>query len=496
MAANLPYVVIQNMLQNLIEEGTHASLHTIIDISVNGVLGVGNWTAMRAAMTPPNKARLKAVYTSGHFAHQWAAAGAIPVPPPPPPLHPAEFQNICQCIQCFHYLCRNGIITPGGFRENRQSYLFFAGLLRDRRGDVPLYIVQKMYQIHLLSPQRFAGNVWQPWDTVIGIIAPFERAMKAWIARVKAFHIAANTPLPINYNADMNNLQRASTAYWIDTTTADDLLAWGINLASLPASNSYGTMFHEVIKEQNPHRYAMIRWMQSRTPGGAPYWNYVVPTSLNPAGGIGWFWPPVGVAMFRGDAKAVHVLASLPGANFDILVPRVLLLGVPVQSTGIAATYALTWGALEAFKAWLSYALPSMEAAARQTEILELLRSVLGNCSLKRVAISAEPLPAGTLITNHKKSKTRRRKMLLDVALAFVYTVQELAFHTGTVQPDGTLEVTKMYETSWYRDWVAQIKRDNRNPATRFFRDVVPLIGALDRGQQRSLRSGRDLSDV
>ena len=491
--ANLPYLVVEAMLRGLIEEGTHDSLHTIVRISVDGVLGAGTRANMRAAMTAANKARLTTVYTSGHFGHQFAAAStrAPPAAPPPPPVNTAEFPAICQCIKCFHYLCRTGVIQAGGFRENRISYLTHAGELRDRKGDVPLYIIQRLSQAHLLVLQQRMDGAWHQFSSIFSIVAPFERAMKAYIARVQAFHAAANTPAPINHAANITDTQLSAVDYWIDPTTADDLRAWGLNVATIAPGPARGNMFHLVIKEQNPHRCAMIRWMQTRT-GGVARWNNVTPTSLDPTGGTGWYWPPVGVAMYRGDTRAVHTLAAIPGVNFDLLTPVLAAGGLPTVTTGVAATYALTWDAFEAFKIWLSHALPRIEAAGDENPILDILYSVLIHCSAKRMMIGAEPLPAGTLITDHRRSKTRRRKMVLDVALAFIYTLQELAFHTNNIQPDGTLEVIKMYETSWYQNWLSGIQKDQRNPATRLLRDVVPLLGALDRRHQRITRSGRD----
>lgn len=509
MAATvLPYLIVDNILKSLIKEGTHASLHAIVDIAVNGSMGATNYATMRGAITAARQARIRAVYAAGHFAHQIAVA-ATPAPPVGAaipaaiplvnaPLNPAEFPLICRCTQCFAFLCtfKGGIITVSGFTESRVSYLSetLSVVALAPGVDVAVGIIQRLPDAHLLLPQKYTPGPmpWPPSGHIFDITASHARPMKAYVKRIHALHAATPPINMVNYSAYIRAHRLAAMASWVDVDTLIKLSSWNIHFVTL-SSTSLGTMFHRVIIERNPYRYNLLPWMEMVRSAGSINCSSLGNTSLNPAGGQAWRWPPIGAAIYLGDTVSVRALASIPGINLNLLAP---VFGTLTSKTiGVAGPYALTWKALKAFKEWLSHATRQMEEAGQFNRIMDIMFATIKSCSNKRAEIRAEPLPAGTLIADHKRSKTRRRKIALDVALAFMYTIQEESFRTLRTELDGTMTVVKMYETNWYHAWVTEFKRLNRNPATRSCRDVVPLVNALDRTTNRITRSGRRVSD-
>ena len=509
-AAELPFPVLDGILDAFIEEGTHASLHALVNITMKAGMGMANQAGMRGAITLAKQARLRAVYATGHFANQIAVAATAAASPVIPaaipltnaPLNPAEFPLICQCTQCFAFLCtfKGGVISVSGFTETRRSYLYQA---LDVAGveapgvNVAVGIIQRLPDAHLELPQRFAGGR-RPWPNashIFGIAASRARPTKAYLKRIHALHLAVPPANPVDYSERINWSQMTDMAYWVDINTAVSLLSWNINISRLKPATHGGTMFHQVIIQRNPYRYTLLPWLEQNACPGIVDCNTLRFFQPDPAA-PGFIWPPVSVAMYLGDSVSLRSLATITTCNFNLLTPAPgAAPNIFTMTVGVAGPTALTWNAHNTFKEWLSYASPVMEEAGQSSRITDILNATIKKCSEKRVAIKAEPLPAGTLIAQHNRSKTRRRKIALDVALAFIYTIQEESFSTLRFEPDGTTTTVKMYETDWYKRWLIGFKSANRNPATRTCRDVVPLINALDRTTNRITRSGRNVSD-
>lgn len=501
--AGLPLTVCGIMIDQALSDSSHAALEMIANIGLLGSMGGPTMRNMNAAWTLVRRNRAKALYAPGHTANQAASAAAGP--PPGARAAPATDPYIGLvpeiivggCVTCFRYLCRVQIIAPGGYSPNQRSYLSLATADRNASDTIALSIIEDLSVADLSSSQcRIFAPVVNQWPEVKSIfmsVAPFERVMKAYIARIQAA-LPAGGPYP-DYSSRVDAHGCWEMGRWIDPETAKSLLAWNINV-SFGRSLLWGTIWHRLISTRNPHRVAMFNWIGANAVlGSTPSINTMDRTEHSPA--LTGEWQPLAVAIFVGDSAAFRSLCTQPGIVINVLGSFGVAAGHGLKTIGVCgATGMHTSPHAEKvtylLKKWVNLAAHDMEANGHFDRLLDILEQVLIVSAQARRNISGEAVPTGVLARVHQANKTLRRKQVITRALSVIRTIQRLPFRRLTVEVDGSVTVTRMFERPAYHTWFRDFKGRQRAAC----RDVTELWTALDRQTARVLREGRDPRDT
>ncbi|KAJ5080935.1 hypothetical protein N7456_013645 [Penicillium angulare] len=378
-----------------INDGTHASLHALmllgtgaVGLDVLNLLKRGPPGPAGGLWSVPRSQNAKRVYATHHFADYQACRAHLPRPTA---ILPNATANIIpwlinNCSDCFKFLVRQGVIKSYGYDNALRSY-FHIACSAPMNKPLVQYMLKRLPDDELFAPQTLTLNmVPADWTraSIFWYLRNDEALFAQYITRLDWLTRRTISRASVAVLRNGGNMMQvlghpfghAYLAKYLNPNIAGLLAdqidpAWSINLGELiinDENNDSASLWIAVIKEKNPRRIQMLKWMAENpfTPTPAfPNGTMVNEPNYSPRVSKGWHWKatPLAAAVAFGDAVAVRELCRMPAVD--------LLAGCPGLNPAIMALPGaaglmneLKEQNLPAFEMWLQYAAPLIRATA------------------------------------------------------------------------------------------------------------------------------------
>ncbi|KAJ5927914.1 hypothetical protein N7466_006870 [Penicillium verhagenii] len=423
------------MIDNALRDGSHEALHSIVSIEKLGAMGPAGMELMSWTWTKAKSAAAKKAYAPNHHSDY---VGMLHTPAGTSNMGARGIMdNLCSgCIHCFRFLVGKDIISTTGFDDLGQGYMYVASFLDYR--DIVNFLATKI-------PLEW---VFYPQDRLRTTQTPFSISLKSeesmWIMLDRIAELPSQQHPGYRLRRWIEDVQLVQMASWMNPEAAYKLLSWGINFGS-GTDALLGTVWTSLITTKNPHRVAMLEWLDDNSSPfliGAPIVPLINQTVYNnpserrfhelPPG----HWPPWGVAMAMGDKESAFTLAALPRTN------RLMRCGLGSdsmyrhQELGYAAIYNVKEEHIELLDDWLEKASTDLELLDRFHGVTHMIEDLLYRVLYFRSQIwrkwprwvcSGErpTLPLPTSLLQKKRKETSHK---IDVAFRMIHLILRKAF--------------------------------------------------------------------
>lgn len=513
--AGLNTLIYRTLLDITIADGSHAALHSLVNLERRGAWGSAAMHNLEAEWTRGATARAKARYAENHFdnafsAHGWA--DAIVLEPLPWGTSTATRDAVAGCTLCFRYLCQKKVIKPEGFFPNRKSFLFEAAAAKNVR--LVQYIIDEMPDHVMFEDQ----DVFQPGlggamgeSSVMNSCSEFEAPFRKLVARMQ--ELEQSSPARFGYlitrsvamehslmggNMYLTKTSQSHISKYIDVTLAKQLFAWGLHPGAWIFNGDESTTYSQMLEFQNPHRCSMFRWMD-KNPFSIGAMGFASTTLVNSACstiglGIPDLYPPLGMAMWMGDVAATVTLCRFRDINLvETGVPGPAYVddgGVPPPYLcGRAAVEHFTLTHLRLLTHWLRCAAWDLEREDRVDDIMVILEHLLDCIEKRRFELKTAAVPIGANVKAFREANKRTMKEETNIAISMIHAIIGIPFRYLVGDDDGVpSRRSSILENEDYQSWLADVRGNKRGRGR--YRDCVAVLAALERPpDKRTLRS-------
>lgn len=454
------------LLDDAIEEGTHAAWHGLVSLMSPGTIGPTGMAQMQAAWTAAKRTRAIDEYVPDHFRDYTDVSaystnvglGIVPPRGMGPRFQSAVDEVIWDgCPRCFRFFVGKRIINADGYDHWGRSYLKLA--IDGQKWELAAQI------LHLLPPAAFDDflavevSPYAPVPLASRIrifpaIAADARLTSIWVEKRYNHEMmlpAAITPIP--GEADGGRATRNKVVRWIDARTAEMLYAmsFDVSVRTIGGVQDPGARFsNEIIHRHNPHRWSLMKWMSGKN--GKPGLNdAVIPTGIVVNASR---WPLWYVAISRGDRALASQFSGDPTVDPLVIGWHDAVNGTPLSphSIGRAVVYQLNHHGVSMLRQWLFRARAHPGYAQFIPHLFTLMRQIFIAISVARANLGLAGLTS--------RVRADRRKSVLKIGYEMIRLIIEESvrqIRNKSARPgDGYLRT--LAELPQYRGWVAQMK--------------------------------------
>lgn len=215
------------LIKLMVREGTHEALHALVDLE-RGAIGLHTMGVIRTGMTAAVIALAQSLYIPNHHPNH-AAMLAVPGGPvslPGPGSASPAWDEIMDvgCVQCFHFLVRNKIISINGYTNTLQGYMLYAAKNNPGSRPIMAYIAAKIPLADYTVPQSLTDPTLTTF--VVGLME--EPSMWATVGRLAALPPALHPGNDLRTWVDDHHFLEMGP--WINVTAANALLMLNIHV--------------------------------------------------------------------------------------------------------------------------------------------------------------------------------------------------------------------------------------------------------------------------
>lgn len=473
------------LLDDAIEEGTHAAWHGLVSLMSPGTIGPTGMAQMQAAWTAAKRTRAIDEYVPDHFRDYTDVSaystnvglGIVPPRGMGPRFQSAVDEVIWDgCPRCFRFFVGKRIINAGGYDHWGRSYLKLA--IDGQKWELAAQI------LHLLPPAAFDDflavevSPYAPVPLASRIrifpaIAADARLTSIWVEKRYNHEMtlpAAFTPIPPE--ADGGRATRGKVAPWIDARTAQMLyvMRFDVSIRMIGAvQDPGGRFYHEIIRRHNPHRYSLTKWMSGKN--GKPRINAASIRSAMPLV-IHSRWPPWYVAIARGDWVLASHFSGDPTVDPLVIGWHDPVNGNPLSphSIGRAVVYQLNHRGVSMLRQWLFRARAHPRYPQFIPHLFTLMREIFIAISVARANLGLAGLTS--------RVRADRRRAVLRIGIDMIRLIIGESMRQVRTESDPLDDgyIRTLAELPQYRGWVAQMKSQR----TLLFPDVAELFRLIE----------------